>query len=45
MKRIKRVGRELFVPELGGSFEVFKQRPLDARVLQYCGLDVYFSTK
>ncbi|KAB8303169.1 hypothetical protein EYC80_004617 [Monilinia laxa] len=37
---IKKRGKELFVPELGGRYEVFNDRPLDPAILNYCVQDV-----
>lgn len=37
----KEKGRQLFAPELGGSFEVFNARPLPASILSYCAQDVH----
>jgi exonuclease 3'-5' domain-containing protein 1 len=42
MERIKRVGKALFCPELGGTYEVFKERPLEASMRKYCAVDVFF---
>ncbi|KAL7955393.1 ribonuclease H-like domain-containing protein [Trichoderma compactum] len=36
----KEQGRALFAPELGGSFQVFHQRPLQPALLEYCAQDV-----
>ncbi|TFK18245.1 hypothetical protein FA15DRAFT_760705 [Coprinopsis marcescibilis] len=33
-------GRRLFAPELGGSYDVFENRPLDPRLVRYCAHDV-----
>jgi exonuclease 3'-5' domain-containing protein 1 len=41
-KEVKDAGRKLFAPELGGSFEVFDQRPLSAEVLKYSVQDVLY---
>jgi exonuclease 3'-5' domain-containing protein 1 len=40
-KESKEKGRELFAPELGGSFEVFNARPLPDSILAYCAQDVH----
>ena len=37
---VKDAGCALFAPELGGRYEVFKQRPLDPRITAYCAQDV-----
>ncbi|KAF9558301.1 hypothetical protein CPC08DRAFT_639203 [Agrocybe pediades] len=37
---VKAAGRALFLPEEGGSFEIFEQRPLDPLILLYCAQDV-----
>ncbi|KAJ4161695.1 uncharacterized protein LMH87_007718 [Akanthomyces muscarius] len=34
-------GVRLFLPERGGSYEVFDQRPLSAEILRYCVQDVH----
>lgn len=34
-------GARLFLPERGGSYEVFNQRPLSAEILRYCAQDVH----
>ncbi|KAF3008268.1 hypothetical protein E8E14_002313 [Neopestalotiopsis sp. 37M] len=38
----KRLGRKLFSPEQGGSFAVFKQRPLPMLIQEYCVADVKY---
>lgn len=38
--RVKEVGRNLFAPEKGGSYEVFNKRPLVAALRDYCVQDV-----
>ena len=40
--QIKDKGRELFAPELGGSFQVFNTRPLAEDIRSYCVQDVQF---
>ncbi|ORY69064.1 exonuclease [Pseudomassariella vexata] len=35
-------GKMLFDPQLGGSYEVFSQRPLSEEILKYCTNDVKF---
>lgn len=37
---IKEKGRALFVPECGGSYEVFNERPLNRDIWEYCVQDV-----
>lgn len=39
-QRVKDAGARLFRPDLGGSYEVFEQRPLDRRLVQYSAQDV-----
>jgi len=39
-KTVKEAGHALFSPKKGGSFAIFEQRPLDARILAYCAQDV-----
>ena len=39
-KAQKAQGAQLFAPEKGGSYDVFKERPLKAEVVQYCTWDV-----
>lgn len=34
--------RQLFAPELGGTFSVFNERPLDPEIERYCAGDVVF---
>jgi exonuclease 3'-5' domain-containing protein 1 len=41
-KEVKDAGKKLFAPELGGSFEVFDQRPLSVEVLKYSVQDVLY---
>lgn len=36
----KKIGKKLFSPEHGGSFEVFELRPLPEEIVQYCVQDV-----
>ncbi|KAI1198173.1 hypothetical protein F5X97DRAFT_323743 [Nemania serpens] len=38
----KKKGLELFAPELGGSYEVFDERPLPKKIRVYCVQDVHF---
>lgn len=39
-KEVKEAGIRLFLPEKGGSYTIFEQRPLDPRILEYCAQDV-----
>jgi exonuclease 3'-5' domain-containing protein 1 len=39
---IKKAGLILFEPEHGGTYEVFRTRPLSDDILRYCVVDVYF---
>lgn len=41
-RRTKEAGVKLFKPEEGGSYAVFEERPLDARILAYCAQDVSY---
>jgi exonuclease 3'-5' domain-containing protein 1 len=38
----KEEGMKLFLPEKGGRYEVFNERPLPDAIIQYCVLDVQF---
>lgn len=38
--RVKTEGTRLFAPEHGGRYEVFQERPLDTRLIEYCAQDV-----
>lgn len=38
----KEKGKELFLPESGGRYEVFNERPLVPEIIQYCVQDVRF---
>ncbi|KAJ5389389.1 uncharacterized protein N7496_000457 [Penicillium cataractarum] len=40
-REFKEKGRQLFAPELGGSFEIFNVRPLPDSILKYCAQDVH----
>jgi exonuclease 3'-5' domain-containing protein 1 len=42
MLEIKAKGKNLFAPELGGSYQVFVNRPLAKELLTYSAVDVYF---
>ncbi|KAF9051874.1 ribonuclease H-like domain-containing protein [Panaeolus papilionaceus] len=37
---VKQVGKELFDPKKGGSYEVFEERPISPIILRYCSQDV-----
>ena len=39
-KEVKEAGTRLFLPDKGGSYAIFEQRPLDPRILAYCAQDV-----
>ncbi|KAF8986382.1 ribonuclease H-like domain-containing protein, partial [Cyathus striatus] len=39
-QRVKDAGRQLFAPELRGSYEVFEHRPLHPKFVKYCAQDV-----
>lgn len=41
-KAIEERGTNLFAPEKGGSYEVFRKRPLDDSIMAYCTQDVAF---
>jgi exonuclease 3'-5' domain-containing protein 1 len=41
-KTVKENGVRLFVPEKGGSYEVFNRRPLSLELLKYCANDVVY---
>lgn len=38
--QVKDEGRRLFAPEHGGTYKVFLERPLSAKIIQYCEQDV-----
>lgn len=42
MIKIKQDGKMIFIPEMGGSYEKFKERPLSKELLAYCAVDVYY---
>ncbi|KAK6591986.1 3 -5 exonuclease [Botrytis cinerea] len=44
-KAVKETGKRLFEPQLGGSYEIFNQRPLPVDVQKYCVQDVRFLPK
>ncbi|QSZ28579.1 hypothetical protein DSL72_003077 [Monilinia vaccinii-corymbosi] len=44
-KAVKEIGLKLFDPQLGGSYEVFNQRPLPVDIQNYCVQDVRFLPK
>jgi hypothetical protein len=39
---LKDTGRRMFVPKLGGSYEVWRTRPMDATLLEYAAADVRY---
>ncbi|OJI83214.1 hypothetical protein ASPTUDRAFT_123314, partial [Aspergillus tubingensis CBS 134.48] len=41
----KEIGKTLFSPQHGGSFEVFELRPLPEEIVQYCVQDVLLLPK
>ena len=40
LRLVKEGGKKLFAPELGGSYQVFEQRPLKNELIAYCVSDV-----
>lgn len=42
LKTFKLRGKGLFAPERGGSYEVFKARPMHPDLIIYAALDVYY---
>jgi exonuclease 3'-5' domain-containing protein 1 len=42
LNSIKQKGRLLFAPELGGDYDVWKQRPLSDILLEYCEADMKY---
>ena len=40
--RLKSQGHLLFDPNSGGSYQVFKDRPLKPEIIQYCAIDVAY---
>ena len=40
MAVVKDAGRRLFAPELGGSYDVWAERPLSETLIEYAGNDV-----
>lgn len=40
IQHVKKAGKELFAPEKGGSYEVWKVRPLHPDLIKYASLDV-----
>jgi len=42
LEELKEQGRKLFVPGHGGSYEVWKQRPMEPSLLTYAAADVKF---
>jgi exonuclease 3'-5' domain-containing protein 1 len=41
-QRVKEVGGERFNPEKGGSYSVWRERPLDELMVRYCAADVKY---
>ncbi|KAI1263241.1 ribonuclease H-like domain-containing protein [Xylariaceae sp. FL1019] len=41
----KQNGKALFAPEMGGSYEVFNERPLSKAVRSYCIADVHYMAR
>jgi exonuclease 3'-5' domain-containing protein 1 len=39
---IKQAGKQLFAPELGGRYDVFRERPLQKEIIEYCAIDVFY---
>ena len=42
MEALKAAGKKLFAPELGGSYDVWRARPMPAALVAYCALDVKY---
>jgi len=42
LEQVKNKGLALFVPEKGGSYEVWRQRPLQQALIDYAALDVAY---
>lgn len=42
LKEIKQTGRRLFKPDLGGSYDVWQQRPLHKAMIEYAVADVQY---
>lgn len=42
VQHVKDVGKQKFAPEIGGSFEMFKARPLAREMIDYCVVDVAY---
>ena len=40
LEALKKAAHSLFVPELGGSYQVWKQRPLPTSLVEYAAADV-----
>merc|ERR1711920_1211564 len=36
IKKVQELGKQLFLPERGGSYDVWKQRPLNIELAEYC---------
>ncbi|KAF8451429.1 ribonuclease H-like domain-containing protein [Terfezia claveryi] len=39
-QRVKESGKRLFLPELGGTYAVFNERPITQEIAKYCAQDV-----
>lgn len=42
VQHVKDLGKRMFAPEVGGSYEVFKARPLAQEMTDYCVVDVTY---
>lgn len=42
VQHVKDLGKRMFAPEVGGSYEVFKTRPLAQEMIDYCVVDVAY---
>jgi exonuclease 3'-5' domain-containing protein 1 len=39
-QKVKAIGKRMFAPAEGGSYEVFRERPLDRRMIEYMCMDI-----
>jgi exonuclease 3'-5' domain-containing protein 1 len=39
---LKKAGTKLFAPERGGSYDVWRDRPMPPVLIEYCALDVRY---